>query len=79
MDETAALREALLGMTARCLKAEARVAELTSLLTEAGAEIEADIESKYEAADVLAYPSMARKYEQDMDLPRRIRAALGRG
>lgn len=55
------------------------LAALRALLAEAAAELEAEADARHPAADRDVYPSVARAWARDMDLPRRIAAALARG
>ena len=61
---------------ARCLEAADRIEALEALLKEAAVELTDNVHAEY-SPESLAYPSVHRSYERDMDLPNRIRAALG--
>ena len=58
-------------------KLEAHVAELKGLLNEACLELAGFIDNEHQHRD--KYPHVMRKFENDMDIVRRIVAALERG
>ena len=69
------MRESLINMTNRAIKAELENEKLRALLSEARDDIRCDIENRY-PPEMRHYPSEMRRYKREMDFVYRIEEVL---